>query len=186
MVKYFGDAHHGQLMLQESNEVGLISNCGLLVAISFCWLFIGSCLLCWKISLVEKQTKWVEALRLRQNNQFNHEQKIAANGEINCDKQFNTVTINGTYANTTNVTIKKGTYIGQICMIRFDLGSSTGGIQFRATPKQVHQAGAKFNLSDSQQEQAAFTLVWWGEDWNVSGWSVNRLEDTATAAIGLY
>jgi len=66
MVKYFGDAHHGQLMLQESNEVSFVGfnpMVGLMMAISFLWLLIGSCCLIWKISAINKRIngiKWPE------------------------------------------------------------------------------------------------------------------------------
>jgi len=63
MVKYFGDAHHGQLMLQESNEVsfgGMNPMVGFLLAVSLTWLLVGSCLLRWKISAMANR---LEAIR---------------------------------------------------------------------------------------------------------------------------
>jgi len=63
MVKYFGDAHHGQLMLQESNEVSFGGpTVGLMLMVTFVWLLIGSFMLCWKVYSMEKMDKSLKAM----------------------------------------------------------------------------------------------------------------------------
>jgi len=62
MVKYFGDAQHGQIMLQESSEVSIGSP---VIIVIICCLglnvVIGS-LACWKFSSTDKAIEKIQAL----------------------------------------------------------------------------------------------------------------------------
>lgn len=68
MVKYFGDAQHGQIMLQESSEVSFGNPViTVILAIIALYVVIGSCLLCWKFSSVDKFAQAIKDMVLRRD-----------------------------------------------------------------------------------------------------------------------
>lgn len=61
MVKYFGDAQHGQIMLQESSEVSVASPAVLIIlSIIALYILVGSCLASWKFSSIDNRIEGIK------------------------------------------------------------------------------------------------------------------------------